>query len=145
MLNQKHSYLTFNKGGSKKCHQSSSLSSRARSNSCKLITYSYFPFIGRTNVGHYFWGSRNFCPDFSDIYTPRGGHIDPSWWIYRSITVSIYTYHDEYIALLSSLKKLNALKALPPGYNLFSQGVFFSAFSRYRLPARRLRIKLSNG
>ena len=29
MLNQKHSYLTFNKGGSKKCHQSSSLSSRA--------------------------------------------------------------------------------------------------------------------
>ncbi|WP_168355359.1 hypothetical protein [Bacteroides acidifaciens] len=80
--------------------------------------------------------------DFSDIYTPRGGHIDPSWWIYRSITVSIYTYHDKYIALLSSLKKLNALKALPPGYNQFSQGVFFSAFSRYRLPARRLRIKL---
>ncbi len=50
--------------------------------------------------------------DFSDLYTPRGGHIDPSWWIYRSITVSIYTYHDKYIALLSSLKKLNALKAL---------------------------------
>ncbi|WP_289192862.1 hypothetical protein [Bacteroides acidifaciens] len=39
--------------------------------------------------------------------------------------MSIYTYHDKYIALLSSLKKLNVLKALPPGYNLFSQGVFF--------------------
>ncbi|MDE6819611.1 MAG: hypothetical protein K2P91_01635 [Bacteroides acidifaciens] len=56
--------------------------------------------------------------------------------------MSIYTYHGEYIALLSSVKKLNALKALPPGYNLFSQGVFFSAFSRYPLLPSRLRIKL---
>ena len=32
---------------------SSSLSSRARSNSCKLITYGYFPFIGRTSTGHF--------------------------------------------------------------------------------------------
>ncbi|WP_289765265.1 hypothetical protein [Bacteroides acidifaciens] len=64
--------------------------------------------------------------DFSDIYPPRGGHIDPSWWIYRSITVSIYTYHDEYIALLSSLKKLNALKALPPWLQpILAGGVFF--------------------
>ena len=51
--------------------------------------------------------------------------IYPAWWAYRSITVSIYTYHGEYIALLSSLKKLNALKALPPVYSLFSQGMFF--------------------
>ena len=65
-----------------------------------------------------------------NLYTPLGGHIDPSWWIYISSTVSIYTYHDEYIALLSSLKKLNALKALPPGYNLFSQGVFWFISAR---------------
>ncbi|WP_303872649.1 hypothetical protein, partial [Bacteroides acidifaciens] len=63
-------------------------------------------------------------------------------WAYRSSTVSIYTYHGEYIVLLSSLKKLNALKALLPGYNLFSQGVCFFAFSRYPLLPRRLRIKL---
>ena len=34
---------------------SSSLSSRARSNSCKLITYGCLSFTGRTNVGHYFF------------------------------------------------------------------------------------------
>ena len=34
---------------------SSSLSSRAELNSCKSIAYSYFPFIGRTKVGHYFF------------------------------------------------------------------------------------------
>ncbi|MDE6819423.1 hypothetical protein, partial [Bacteroides acidifaciens] len=53
-----------------------------------------------------------------------------------------YTYHGEYIELLSSLKKLNALKALPPCHSLFSQGMFFFAFSRYHLLPRRLRIKL---
>ena len=34
---------------------SSSLSSRAELSSCKSTTCSYFPFLGRTNVGHYFF------------------------------------------------------------------------------------------
>ncbi len=61
-----------------------------------------------------------------NLYTPLGGHIDPSWWIYISSTVSIYTYHDEYIALLSSLKKLNALKALPLAATYSRRGCFGS-------------------
>ena len=32
---------------------SSSLSSRAISNSCKSTTYGYFPFIDRTSTGHF--------------------------------------------------------------------------------------------
>ncbi|WP_303910950.1 hypothetical protein [Bacteroides acidifaciens] len=52
--------------------------------------------------------------------------ISPAWWAYRSNTVGIYTYHGEYIALLSSLKKLNALKALPPWLQPILAGdVFF--------------------
>ncbi len=35
---------------------SSSLSSRARIKSCKLITYSFFLFIGRTNLGQLLFG-----------------------------------------------------------------------------------------
>ncbi|MEY8685024.1 hypothetical protein AB9N12_02390 [Bacteroides sp. AN502(2024)] len=42
----------------------------------------------------------------------------------------------------ASLKKLKALKALPPAYSTFLQGSIFSGFSRYLLLARRLRIKL---
>lgn len=75
-----------------------------------------------------------FCPGDESIY--------PAWWAYRSSTVSIYTYHGEYIALPSSLKKLNALKALPPWLQPILAGDVFFAFSRYPLLPRRLRIKL---
>ncbi|QIU94386.1 hypothetical protein [Bacteroides faecium] len=56
--------------------------------------------------------------------------------------VSIYIHHAEYIALSASLKKLKPLKALPLVYSTFLQGMIFSGFSRYLLPAERLRIKL---
>ena len=43
--------------------------------------------------------------------------------------------------ILNKPEKLNALKALPLAYSTFLQGMIFSGFSRYLLPAKRLQIK----
>ncbi|MFR5897059.1 MAG: hypothetical protein ACLUGY_22255 [Phocaeicola massiliensis] len=61
-----------------------------------------------------------------DMYIQHGEYIYPSRRIYSST---------------SKPEKLNALKALPLAYSTFLQGMIFSGFSRYLLPAKRLQIK----
>ena len=81
-------------------------------------------------------------------FCPHGESIYPAWWIYRarrwtyrSTIVSIYTHHAEYIPLPVSPKSWMRWKHSPL-FTVYSRAGVFSAFSRYRLPARRLRIKL---
>ena len=80
--------------------------------------------------------------------SPHFTSLLPTWWIYRSRLVDIYIQHGEYIypsrwiySSTSKPEKLNALKALPLAYSTFLQGMIFSGFSRYLLPAKRLQIK----
>ncbi|MCR2004873.1 hypothetical protein NSB20_04855 [Bacteroides acidifaciens] len=62
-----------------------------------------------------------------DIYIHHSEYIYPPRWIYNPT---------------NKPEKLNALKELPLAYSTFLRGMIFSGFSRYRLPAKRLRIKL---
>lgn len=80
--------------------------------------------------------------------SPHFTSLLPMWWIYRSRLVDMYIQHGEYIypsrwiySSTSKPEKLNALKALPLAYSTFLQGMIFSGFSRYLLPAKRLQIK----
>ena len=83
---------------------------------------------------------RNPSPHSTD-FCPRDESIYPACWAYIFSVVSIYTYYAEYIDPSANLRKLNALKALPLAYSTFLQGMIFSGFSRYLLPAKRLQIK----
>lgn len=66
-----------------------------------------------------------------NLYTPLAGHIYPAWWVYIPTALDIYTHQWAWKA-----------ESTPPCLRTFLHGMIFFGFSRYRLPAKRLRIKL---
>ena len=75
----------------------------------------------------------------SVLFSPHVDESQPTDKQPQAHVSPTFACHAEYIDLPASLKALNAL---PPAYNIFLQGMTFSAFSRYLLLSGRLQTKL---